>query len=149
MADCGRATLGLATGVNWKSDGQAEMKSPPPGAHGLRVQTAPAPGSIPQRAGRDKCQEEPSSNRRGPSPVPPWSGDMAPSGPGAGGRCTSGGKTIVSRGWEAKVGVGMVSSGVRYMGGLLRALGLWPFVKAFLQHPFNRKSLLCARRMLF
>lgn len=61
----------------------------------------------------------------------------------------SGGKTSVSRGWEAKVGVGMVSSGVRYMGGLLRALGLWPFVKAFPQHPFNRKSLLCARHMLF
>lgn len=50
--------------------GQAEMKSLPPGAHGLRVQTDPAPRSIPQRVGRDKCQEEPSSNRRGSQPCP-------------------------------------------------------------------------------
>lgn len=55
----------------------------------------------------------------------------------------------MSRGWEAKVGVGMLSSGVRYMGGFLGALGLRPFVKAFPQHPFNRKSLLCARHVLF
>lgn len=51
--------------------------------------------------------------------------------------------------WEARVGVGMLSSGVRCMGELRGAQGLRPFVKAFPQRPFNRKSLLCARHMLF
>lgn len=51
--------------------------------------------------------------------------------------------------WEARVGVGMLSSGVRCMGELRGAQGLRPFFKAFPQRPFNRKSLLCARHMLF
>lgn len=51
--------------------------------------------------------------------------------------------------WKARVGVGILSSGVRCMGGLQGARGLRPFIKAFPQHSFNRKSLLCARYVLF